>query len=164
MKRIVLLTFIGSLALALTAWGAPREKHANRAGKGKGASSAHVVSARSGGHAAKARTSPSARSRGKTHSVTRANRAGRGRMEAAKTRSVRTANRSAARKTSVRNRTTANREKALERANTQRTKRTEAARNAGANSAGAIARRQREPAEPALRRLTSGELLPGIWR
>ncbi len=77
MKRIVLLTFIGSLALALTAWGAPKGKQANRAGKGRGASSAHVVSARSGGHAAKARTSQSVRPRGKTHSVTRTNRAGR---------------------------------------------------------------------------------------
>jgi hypothetical protein len=28
MKRIVLLTFMGSLALALTAWGAPKGKHA----------------------------------------------------------------------------------------------------------------------------------------
>ncbi len=128
MKHIVLLTFIGSLALALTAWGAPREKHANRAAKSKSASSAQVASARSGGHAAKARTSPRVRSRGKTHSVTRSNRAGRGRMEAARNRSARTADRTAARKTSVRNRTTANREKALARANTQRTSRTEAPR------------------------------------
>jgi Putative peptidoglycan binding domain len=130
MKRIVLLTFIGSLALALTAWGAPKGKQANRAGKGKGASSAHVVSARSGGHAAKARASQSVRPRGKTHSVTRANRAGRGRMEVARTRSARTANRSAARKASV-----GNREKALARANTQRTNRAEAARNGRARAA-----------------------------
>ena len=109
MKRIVLLTFIGSLALALTAWGAPREKHANRAAKSKSASSAHVASARSGGHAARARTSPSARPRGKTQSVTRASRAGTGRTEAARTRSARTADRTAARKTSTRSRTTANR-------------------------------------------------------
>lgn len=135
MKRIVLLTFIGSLALALTAWGAPREKHANRTAKSKNASSAHVVSTRSGGHAAKARTSQSVRPRGKTHSVTRANRAGRSRMEAARTRSARTADRSAVSKASVRNRTTANREKALARANTQRTSRTEAARNRSARKA-----------------------------
>jgi len=50
-------------------------------------------------------------------------------MEAAKTRSARTANRNAARKTSVRNRATANREKALARANTQQNNRAEAARN-----------------------------------
>jgi hypothetical protein len=60
MKRIVLLTFIGSLALALTGWGAPKEKHAKRAAKSK---STHVVSARSGGHVAKARTSQSVRPR-----------------------------------------------------------------------------------------------------
>jgi hypothetical protein len=129
MKRIVLLTFIGSLALALTAWGAPREKHANRTAKGKSASSAHVVSARSGGHAAKARTSPRVRSRGKTHSVTRASTAGRGRMEAPRNRSARTADRSAARKTSARSRTTASREKALARTNNQRASRTASARN-----------------------------------
>jgi Putative peptidoglycan binding domain len=129
MKRIVFLTFIGSLTLALTAWGAPREKHANRATKSKSASSAHVVSARSGGHAAKTRTSQSVRPRGKTHSVARANRAGRSRMEATRTRSSRTANRNAARKMSARNHTTTNREKAFARANTQRTNRAEAARN-----------------------------------
>ena len=129
MKRIVFLTFIGSLALALTAWGAPREKHANRAAKSKNASSAQVVSGRSGGHVAKARTSPSVRSRGTTHSVTRASRTGRGRVEAARNRSARTADRTAARKTPARSHTTANREKALARANTQRANRPEAARN-----------------------------------
>src|SRR5437016_3710994 len=128
MKRIVLLTFIGSLALVLTAWGAPREKQANRAAKSKSASSAHVVSAKSGGNAAKARTSPSARSRGNTHSVTRASTAGRGRMEATRNRSTRTADRSAARKTSARSGTTANRERALAGANSVRSNRAEAAR------------------------------------
>jgi hypothetical protein len=56
MKRIVLLSFIGSLALALTAWVAPKEKHANRSAKSKSASSAHVVLASSRGDAAKAQT------------------------------------------------------------------------------------------------------------
>ncbi len=135
MKRIVLLTFIGSLALALTAWGAPKGKHANRAPKSKSASSAHVVAARSGGHTAKARTSHSVRPRGKTHSVTRVNRAGRSRMDAARTRSARTANRSAARKASVRNRATANREKALARTNTPRNNRAEAAKIGRARAA-----------------------------
>jgi len=133
MKRIVLVTFIGSLALALTAWGAPRDKRAKRAAKSKNASSGHVVSAKSRGHAAK--TSPSVRSQDKTHSVTRANRAGTSRIEAARTRSVRTANRDAARKASVRSRTTANREKVVTRANTQRTHRAEAARNSRARAA-----------------------------
>jgi Putative peptidoglycan binding domain len=152
MKRIVLLTFIGSLALALTAWGAPREKHANRAAKSKNASSAHVASARSGGHVAKTRTAPSARPRGKTNSVTtHASRAGRGRMEAAGTRSARTADRTAVRKTSTRNRTTANRtsaarasarsgtnvnrERAFAGANSVRSNRAEAARIGRARAA-----------------------------
>jgi putative peptidoglycan binding protein len=141
MKRIVLLTFIGSLALVLTAWGAPREKHANRAAKSKSASSAHVVSARSGGHAAKARTPQNVRPQGKSHSVTHGSRAGRSRMEAARTRSARTVDRTAARKTSAGNRATTNREKALARANAQRTNRTEAARTRSARNAdGAKAR------------------------
>jgi hypothetical protein len=135
MKRIVLLTFIGTLALALAAWGAPREKHANRSAKGKSASSAHVVSARSGGHAAKARTSPRMRSPGKTHSVSGASRAGRGRMKAARTRSSRTVDRATAKKTFAQTRTTANREKALARANTQRTNRMEAAGTRSARNA-----------------------------
>ena len=128
MKRIVLLTFIGSLTLALTAWGAPKGKHANRAANGKSAKSAHVVSAKSGGHAAKARTSHNVRPRGKTHSVPRANRPGRSRMEAAKIRSARAGNRSAERNASIRNRATANHEKAVARTNAQRTNGAEAAR------------------------------------
>ena len=43
MKRILVLTCIGSLALALTAWGAPKEKTATRA---KGKPAAHAVSAK----------------------------------------------------------------------------------------------------------------------
>jgi Putative peptidoglycan binding domain len=128
MKRIVLLTFIGIVTLALTGWGAPGEKHAKRSAKSKSAPSAHVVSARSGSHAAKARTSQSVRPHGKSRSVSHASR-GSGRTEAVRTRSARTADRSAARKASVRNGSTGNREKALARANTQRTNRSEAARN-----------------------------------
>ena len=52
MKRIVFLTCIGSLALALTAWGAPKGKATNRPARSGGAQSAHVVSARGGGHPA----------------------------------------------------------------------------------------------------------------
>ena len=44
MKRIVLLTCIGSLALALTTWGAPRGKEGHRSARGEDARSAHVVS------------------------------------------------------------------------------------------------------------------------
>ena len=140
MKRIVFLTCIGSLALALTAFGAPKGKHANRPAKGKGASSARVVSAKSGGNTAKARKSHGVRPRGKTHSVSHANRAGRSRMDAARTRSARTANHSAARKASNRNRSAAQGEKALARANTQRVNRGEAARNGKTRAAQTIAR------------------------
>ena len=143
MKRIVLLTFIVSLALALTAWGAPREKQGNRTVKSKSASSAHVVSARSGGHAAKARTSSSMRSGGKTHSASGASRAGRGRMEAARTRSSRTVDRTTGKKTFAQTRTTANREKALARANTQRTNRMEAAGTRSARKANRAKARER---------------------
>ncbi len=50
MKRILILTCIGSLALTLTALGAHKGKSAHRSSGGKGARSAHVVSARGGGH------------------------------------------------------------------------------------------------------------------
>src|SRR6201993_103623 len=143
MKRIMLLTFIVSFALALTAWGAPREKQGNRTVKSKSASSAHVVSARSGGHAAKARTSSSMRSGGKTHSVSGASRAGRGRMEATRTRSSRTVDRATGKKTFAQTRTTANREKALARANTQRTNRMEAAGTRSARNANRAKARER---------------------
>jgi hypothetical protein len=49
MKRIVYLTCIGSLALALTAWGAQKNKGGYGSARGGGARSAHVVSPRSGG-------------------------------------------------------------------------------------------------------------------
>lgn len=49
MKRIVFLTCIGSLTLALTALGAPKGKSAQRSA-GQGARSAHVMSARGGVH------------------------------------------------------------------------------------------------------------------
>jgi hypothetical protein len=62
-------------------------------------------------------------------------------MEAARTRSARTANRSAARKASVRNGTTPNRENALARTNTQRTNRAEATRNTGARAVQANVRK-----------------------
>ena len=140
MKRIVVLTLVGSLALALTVWAAPKGKHANRPAKGKGASSAHVVKARSGGHAAKARTSHSVRPRGKSHSVARTNKGGRNRTEAARTRSPRTANHNAARNASVRNRTAVNRERALARANTQQANRAAIARNGRARGAQANVR------------------------
>src|SRR2546429_8305250 len=50
MKRFVFLTCIGSLALAVTAWGAPRGRTAHGSAPGGGARSAHVMSARGGSH------------------------------------------------------------------------------------------------------------------
>jgi Putative peptidoglycan binding domain len=105
MKRIVFLTCIGSLALALTALGAPREKQAARSGKAKPA--AHAVSGARSGKVAAPRVSRSAprvsrstprmsRSvapRTRTQSVGRASASRGSRMEAARTRSVRTAER-----------------------------------------------------------------------
>jgi hypothetical protein len=128
MKRIVFLTFIGGLALALTAWGAPRERHAKGAAKSKSASSAHVVSTRSSGHATKARTSQSVRPQGKTHSATHASRAGRGRAEVARSRSARKADRASATRASGRSGTTVKRERAFTGANSVRSNRAEAAR------------------------------------
>ena len=73
MRRILFLTCIGSLALALTAWGAPKERKATRA---KGKPAAHAVSARGGGRgrvvlrersvvsAARSRQRPARRRRG----------------------------------------------------------------------------------------------------
>jgi hypothetical protein len=77
MKRIVYLTCIGSLALALTAWGAPRNKGGHGSARGGGARSAHVVSPRSGGGHAVARVNRAPRSshlsaaRARTHAATR---------------------------------------------------------------------------------------------
>jgi hypothetical protein len=137
MKRIVFLTCIGSLALALTAWGAQKGKGGHESTKGGGARSAHVISPRSGGG----------------HSVARANRApGSSQLRTARARThiaePRTATRNSARTDSVRARssrvvsreaktaerttTALNRERNLTRANAQRTSRVQAtqARNA----------------------------------
>src|SRR5581483_2025640 len=61
MRRIVYLAWIGSLALALTAWGAPKERgHSSARG---GARSAHVATHRSTGGHSVARSHPAPRSR-----------------------------------------------------------------------------------------------------
>ncbi len=138
MKRIVFLTCIGSLALALTAWGAPRERQAARSGKGKSAPSAHTVSARSGGHVTRhaaptrtSRTFSAARSHQRTN--VRASALRSNRVEAARARSTRIAN---ARTASVaRNRAVISRERNLARAN-----RVEAARVRNARIAQSSAR------------------------
>jgi hypothetical protein len=118
MKRIVFLTCIGSLALALTAWGAPRDRQAARSGKGKSAPSAHTVSARSGGHvvrhAAPTRTSRTfSASRSHQRAVTSPSR--NSRVAAAKARSTRIANTRTA--SVARNRAAISRGRNLARAN-----------------------------------------------
>jgi hypothetical protein len=139
MKRIVFLTCIGSLALALTAFGAPREKQAARSGKAK--PTAHAVSGAPAGKVAAPRVSRNVGPRVQRHSASRASASRGTRMEAARTRSARTADRAArtrsaqtaeraARtKTSVaRDRAALNRERAVTRANASRSTRAEAAR------------------------------------
>lgn len=151
MKRIVFLTCIGSLALALTAWGAPRDRQAARSAKGKSASSAHVVSARGGDHvasrAAPMRTSRSfsaarshqrvtaTRSRPTSRSFASAKTLRSSRTEAARMHSARTAERASRTKTSARSRTELNRERNIARANAQRTNRAEATRTRNARIA-----------------------------
>jgi hypothetical protein len=150
MKRIVFLTCIGSVALALTAWGAPKDRLA----KGKSAPSAHTVSARGGGHAAgrgapmrTTRSFSTARShqraiaatpRTKSSSVARARALRSSRVEAARMRSVRTTNASAT--VAARNRAAINRERSLARANTVRTSRIEGAGLRNAQTANTNAR------------------------
>jgi hypothetical protein len=148
MKRIVFLTCIGSLALALTAWGAPRGKEGHRSARGGGARSAHVVSPRSGGGHSVARVNRAPRSshlsatRARTHAAERRtvtrSRAAVGhernaartttrrtaRADAVKARSSRVASREA--RTAERNRAALNRERNLTRANAQRTNRVQA--------------------------------------
>lgn len=150
MKRIVFLTCIGSVALALTALGAQKDRPATRSVKGKSAPSAHTVSARGGGHVAPVRTSRSysaarshqdaiaATSRARSSSLARARTLQTGRVEAARERNTRVAN---ARTTAVaRNRAAISRERSLARANTLRTNRVEAARLRNARTAQANAR------------------------
>ena len=66
MKRIVYLAWIGSLALALTAWGAPKEKHGHSSAR-SGSRSPHVATHRSTGSHSLARAHRAPRS---SHHVT----------------------------------------------------------------------------------------------
>jgi hypothetical protein len=148
MKRIVFLTCIGSLALALTAWGAQKNKGGHGSARSGSARSAHVVSPRSGGGHSVARVNRAPRSshlsatRAKTHAAERRtvtrNRAAPGhernvartttgrttRADATRARSSRVATRAA--RTGERNRAALNRERNLTRANAQRTNRVQA--------------------------------------
>jgi hypothetical protein len=122
MKRIVFLTCIGTLALALTAWGAPKGKTAHRSARGGGAHSAHVVSDKGGGHVEHARMSRHSGSRGGGHSFARVSRTPRSsHLSAARARTH-----AAERRTVTRSRAALGRERNVARANTRRTARAEA--------------------------------------
>src|SRR4029077_2080897 len=135
MKRIVFLTCIGSLALALTASGAPRGKTAHGSARSGGARSAHVVSARGGGHTASMRTARNfSAARSPQHAMAATSRSNRAEAARAPARSTRIANRRTA--AVARNQAAVSRERNLARANAQRINRNEAARirNARANA------------------------------
>ncbi len=134
MKRIVFLTCIGSLALALTAWGAQQE---NRSARGGGGRSAYAVSTGGGGHAASMRTARNfsagshqraiaTSSRARPNSFAHVRTPQRNHMQAARAQNTRmTRTRTAA---NTHNRAVINRERNLARANTARINRNEAAR------------------------------------
>ena len=147
MKRILFLTCIGSLALALTTWGAQKTKGGHASARSGGARSAHVVSPNGGGHSvARVNRAPRSSHLSATTTRTRAaerrtvthNREALGnkrnvaqttsrrttRADATKARSSRVASRET--RTAERNRAALNRERNLTRANAQRTNRVQA--------------------------------------
>lgn len=115
MKRIVVLTCIGSLALALTALGGP--KSAPRSAGGRGAPNAHA----GGGHFAPMRG-------GGGHSFARAGAFRGGRVAAPRMRSAPAMHRGGPARTFAHGRTTVNRQRTVARANTMRANKMEAAR------------------------------------
>ncbi len=119
MKRIAFLTCIGTLALALTTWGAQKGKTTHRSARG-GAHSAHVVSARSSGHAGHAKVSRHIGSPSRGHSVARVNRASRNTHA--------TATRARQHRTVTRNKAALGHERNVARTTTRGTARAEAAR------------------------------------
>jgi len=143
MKRIVFITCIGSLALALTAFGAPKNRGGHGSAGGGGARSAHVVS-RGGGHAGSMRTvqhhsaarahqAIATHSRARSHSVARTNNSRNNRVHTPRAQSARNAH----------NRTVANartRERNVARANNARANQREAARLRNQTTAAANAR------------------------
>ncbi len=136
MKRVLFLTCIGSLALVLTAWGAPQNKSTTRSAKGRGAPSAHVASAKGGGHVAPAKGGGHTVGRSASMRTSKGISAGRIRPSA-----VAHANTSrGSRMEAARTRVAVNRERSLTRANTLRTNRAEAARLRSTQTAQANAR------------------------
>ena len=140
MKRIVFITCIGSLALALTALGAPKGKSAPRSGGGgHGGRTAHVMSARSSGHqvsrnvghASMLRNSSSRHgSRAVVRSNTRSNR-----MGSSKVRSVRTAGRASSSRNFARSQASTNRTQAAKTRKARNVARANARARSSAESA-----------------------------
>src|SRR5438552_2889711 len=120
MKRVLFLACIGTLALALTAVGAPQNKSATRSAKGRSTPGAHMASARGGGHTV-VRPAAMRASRGmatnhvRSHTVAQANTLRSSRIETARS-----------------GRVAVNHERNLARANTMRAGRMEAARSRNA--------------------------------
>jgi len=149
MKRIVLLTFIGSLALALTAFGAPQAKKATRSAKPTSTQAAHTVSAARSSHVAPARVSRSIGPGVATHSSARASTMRGNRMVPPRMRSAPAMHRAASAKTLARSRAALNHERTVARANTARTARTQAARSRTARNLVRENAVQRNGTEPA---------------
>jgi len=142
MKHIVFLTCIGSLALALTALGAPKGASTHGSARARSAPKAHAISARGGAHVASRPASMrTGFSKARSHQRAIASTSRTNRMQAARARSTRTANtRTAA---VARNRAAVSRERSLARANAQRVNRNEAARIRNARGNARIARNNR---------------------
>jgi putative peptidoglycan binding protein len=129
MKRVLFLTCIGSLALGLTAWGAPKNKSGTKSAKGRSAPSGHVVSAKGGGHRDGGHTT-AMRSGGHTASRAATMKTSRG-FSGAHARSgavARAKTLRSSRMEAARSRATLNRERNLARASTPRSSHMEAAR------------------------------------
>lgn len=141
MKRIVFLTCIGSLALALTALSAPKDASTHGSERARSAPKAHAVSARGGAHVA-SRPAPMRTSRSfsttRSHQRAVASVPRSKRVEAARARSTRTANTRTA--GVARNRAAISRERNLARTNALRANRNEAARIRSARANARIAR------------------------
>ncbi|PYJ24728.1 MAG: hypothetical protein DME91_07615 [Verrucomicrobia bacterium] len=124
MKRIMFLICIGSLALALTAWGA-QGKPTTRSARTNGG---HAVSARAGGHVAAARAPRSIGSRAGAHAFARASVPRSTRMAAPRMRAARVPERASPTRAFTRNGRALSHERAIARANAMRSGRMEATR------------------------------------
>jgi hypothetical protein len=126
MKRIVLLTCIGSLALTLTALGATKEKHPTRSAKPRSTQPAHSVSSARSSHVGAVRAPRTITRQVRPQSVSHANSLRSNRLQPAKTRTVRTADRLT--RTNARSSAAVERKRAVAKANSARTSRVNAGR------------------------------------